>query len=189
MTDLSNKTDEQLISSIRTRKNSESLKEIAERYKKVYFSVCGKYKTNEYFTNFDVDNEIYHVFYTACKKFDKERGMKFSTYLYSHVNYACMKFCTSHKRKIKNLSKLSEEPIIADAPKDDKERVATAYRSIISLKNTKAKKILLYRYFDKSGKLKTFQEIGKKVKLTFKAVQMIHDRYINHLKYIQNKHE
>lgn len=166
--------DIKLIYSVREGDN-QSLIELVSRHEKLYFKLS-RFLNGK--SNFDFEREKYHFFHKVAKDYDPKRGMKFSSFLGQRTRFLCKGIVSQPNRN----SELTDEIPAKSTCNQDEETISTLHTRIKQINDPRAKRILLARYFDKSGKVLPFARIAPRLKMSTRNVKYIHDRYINILK-------
>jgi len=96
------KTDEEIISSIKNNKNvSSSLKTLIDRHSGICVSIINSYIPNNF--NNGIKQEIIkekdYQIYQAALKFDSKKNTKFSTYLGLEVKWKCLNIYNKTKKQ------------------------------------------------------------------------------------------
>ena len=79
----------------------ESLRLIVERHSGIYIEMVNSYASpNSPFIDYeDLISDKEYKIYDAAKKFDKDRGAKFSTYLGNETKWMCLNIYNRNKRR------------------------------------------------------------------------------------------
>lgn len=179
--------DWELTELIRKEKDEEALKELCNRHSGIFISAVQKYgspmsKTQK--LDLLEDKELY--IYDAACKYDKDRA-KFSTFLNLQVSYLCKTQNTINRENNKFVD--SDEILLIESKEErpdmilSKKEVLDNIWSLINKHPDKRAKIIFKeRYLTtKDFKLKTWQEIGKKMNLTAQACIDLHNKVIKYL--------
>jgi hypothetical protein len=180
-------TDIDLISRIKNEGDNRSLVELVARHEPLYHRMANRYMNFESIRQFNFNGEKYHFFYKLAKDFDPTRGMKFSSFVAERTRFLC--------KAIFSAAKLTREVPLEDiyiAPVSATEditsdRLRSIYIRTLLIKDPRARRIILDRYFNSQGRVRPFAQIAAKLGLSTRGVKSIHDRYIEIIKqgYIQ----
>jgi len=164
-------TDLQLIELIKNN-SSASLIELIARHEKLYFSIILKYPSIH---GFDFNGEKFLFFYKVAQDFDPTRGMKFSSFLAERTKFLCKTLISRPIREVE----LNTDFCNDDSELDFTEELSLLRKRISQIKDVRARKILLSRYFNKSRKVMSFAKIAEITNMSPRNVKYVHDRYID----------
>lgn len=175
-------TDNQLVRAVKHEDN-DALLELVKRHEALYFRTILPSRIIAENNGIDIFCDKFHFFYEAAKKYDPKRKMKFSVYMAQRVKYLCKTLRSTPLKECELEDNLPEE-LQFKIPSDE---ILSLKSKINDIQDKAGRKILLDRYFNKSGKIIPFYKIAKKIKMSTRNVKYIHDRYIQLIKN-QNQH-
>ena len=162
----------------------ESLRLLVERHSGIYIEMVNSYASpNSRFIDYeDLISDKEYKIYDAAKKFDKDRGAKFSTYLGNETKWMCLNIYNRNKRRpachsdyLENLS-LEEETFdtISDSIKQD---LFNKVLDVIKEHPDKlVERIFEMRYVEGSkNKLMSWKKIGDAMNLSIQGCINIHN--------------
>lgn len=188
--------DNELVIRVQNNDDTDALEELCNRHSGILIDKVYKYgnRLTQTQKNDIIDEKIYHV-YNAAKKHDKEKS-KFSTFLASQIIYLCLS--KSSKNKKENLvnfeeveyqeydTSLSPDEIVCNS-----EYLTEILEFVNNLDDFNEKTVFFERYFHGNGfKLKTWEEVSKKVGFSVQGCINMHDRVVQKIKKeLLNKYE
>lgn len=181
------KTDEELIKSIKNFNDEQCLKKLIERHSPLCNNIYNKYSTalncSGVFIE-DVKKEKDYIVYKSAISFDPDKKSKFSTWLYNQVRYQCLNLLNNQNKYInmeeKDLIYHIDKNSIKNEIKKDEVR-EYIFDILNSLNDQRIKKIYELRYF--SGKKNMpWKKIGQKLKISTQTAINLHNKAISLLK-------
>ncbi len=190
---LKNLKDEYLIEDIRLNNDNSSLSELHERYKNMYYKQAHRFENFFRINNIklnDALDESYYVVYDSAKTFDKNKGIKYITWLGSKTKFY---FLNKSNDKDKSYSLLefkdSEkelDELSNDSQKDTKKNHSFVYLDAMTvLRKCSDKRIIEIferRYDPNSRKAPTWRNISKDFNLSAQTVINLHAKGIDFLR-------
>lgn len=181
------KDDLSIIEEIKNNKNTkENLLELTTRHSGIFYEKVNQFMKHPSFGNTtgllkeDLLLERDYIIYQAAISFNKEKGVKFSTWLGNSTFYYLHTLYNNNKNEVI----VDEMPEIVS---DDEERAQNAeyvekIKEYISKLDLRVQEIFNLRYFSRiNGKLTPYHVIGKKMGLSHERVRGIHDEVIRNL--------
>ena len=190
---ISNLEDLELVENIQNNHQVEdSLNELVARHSGIYLDMVNSYASpNNPFIDYNdlVQDKSYKI-YDAAKKFNKEKGAKFSTYLGNETKWMCLNLYNRNKKRpsfhaefIENLpdEETSEIDTISQSIKED---LLNKVLSIIKKHPDKrVEKIFKMRYIiGTKNKVMPWKEIGDEMNLSIQGCINIHNSAVEELK-------
>lgn len=188
--------DEVLVSNIKQGlRIDDSLNELVNRHSGIFYNATSSCLNDGQIKDDFIDDK-YSFFYDTVVKFDKNKGCKFSSYLFTRVRWEC-------KRKLSKLnSKYTEhsfDPSDMDFLIDSKsehlnqenpvteiifnEGMNQVNEILDDMEDTKASQVIRMRYFDGEGQRPTpYVKIKDEVGLSRYGSVIAHDRGLNKIK-------
>lgn len=192
---IENKTDIQLIRSVKKTGNNECYMEICRRYEKVFYKICHQYTYRLYKIGLspqDIYNEKNWIILNCIKNFKSNKKTKFSSYLGNYARYLCLNNINSNKFSSKfivssdndELKQVIDSNQIKDNNYNHNSRSRDNYNYILNLlsqlKDKRITNIFKYRYCD--DKKMTWSKVAKKMGISVQTCVNIHDKNILLLK-------
>jgi RNA polymerase sigma factor (sigma-70 family) len=181
--------DDVLIKKIKKENCSICLQELQNKHNGLCNKILNKYckvLMNTGIPIEDIQNDITYVVYKSALSFNIKKKIKFSTWLGNQMRYFCLNSINKNNRHLS----LSDDKIIYLIEKNQKptdsfqkEQVEFIFDLLDQMQDSRVKEIFKLRYFD-SNKLKSWNEIGKKLKISTQTAINIHNKS---LKFINNK--
>lgn len=179
-------SDNELVKEVKDNACSDSLLELSKRHSKLCFSVYNQYQNGitaagKNFEDVVRDKDL--MIWKSCLSFDLNKGSKFSTWLANQVTYQCLTEVSRNRNN--NLSLEDEEAQVflsnQTGTYDQNPHLKDYFTHILtSLKDTRIHKIYDMRYFD--GEFRSWDSIGKEMKLSIETVIKLHDKGLDFLK-------
>ena len=95
-----NKTDEELISSIKEQGDSDSFNEVCRRYENIFYKICQKYSPVLSMSGVnpqDIFDEKNYIIYHCVSTFKSNKKAKLSTWIGNYARYLCLNSINSRK--------------------------------------------------------------------------------------------
>lgn len=174
--------DKELISRIKADNDEESLKELVRKHEALCYKVANHYfevasNLGIYFNDL-LDNKYLLVF-NAAKKWDENRGVKFSTLLQNEARFYCLKKISKQKSTV-NIEDYDWDNIIDETEDHSKLEIESISIIFNQLTDSKAKKILRLKFF--SGKNASIRSISRQIGMSPQATLMIYNRILAFLR-------
>lgn len=178
-----NKRNElRLITKIKNNNCNESFLKLSSGYDNFYYSIARKYypilnKMGMSMEEIKYEKEF--ILHKAVMSFKKECNVKFSSWFCNCVKYHFLNFINSNKKFIKSEDKildffnLQETVVESDL---NGETYAYVNSLLSSMRDKRVKDIYQMRYFSDDPNLKTWSEIGKKLKISTQTAINLHER-------------
>jgi len=196
---ISNLEDLELVENIQNNHQVEdSLNELVSRHSGIYLDMVNSYASpnNPFIDYNDLIEEKSHKIYDVAKKFNKEKGAKFSTYLGNETKWMCLNLYNRNKKRpafhaefIENFpdEQTSGIDTISQSIKED---LLNKVLSIIKKHPDKrVEKIFNMRYIiGTKNKVMPWKEIGDEMNLSIQGCINIHNSAVEELK-LQFKNE
>ena len=162
----------------------DSLKLLIDRHSGIYIEMVNSYASpNSPFIDYnDLISDKEYKIYDAAKKFDKDRGAKFSTYLGNETKWMCLNIYNRNKRRpawhsdfLENLPTEDEEcDTISESIKQD------LFDKVIEVikdhPDKRVEKIFEMRYVQGTkNKLMSWKKIGNEMNLSIQGCINIHN--------------
>ena len=184
-------TDAELTDKIKKDKDvEESLNLLINRHSALFSNVFNKYQNytptasgfNSYLA--DVKDDKATIFYNAALKYDKDRNMKFSSYLGQTLNFICLK--TLNNKKLNNFP-TDDETINSHLESKNKENkksdITLDYiQEILEKLGDKRIAVIFKERYLNHDKTPTWAEIGEKLGLSKPWVSMLHSKGLEKIK-------
>jgi RNA polymerase sigma factor (sigma-70 family) len=184
---LQNKTDIQLVRSVRNKASSEAFIEISDRYQDVFYKICQKYApaltASGVFLQ-DIFNEKNIILLHCINTFDHKKGVKLSSWIGNYARYLCLNSINARRfiapSTDEDLKSKIEEAQISQNYFESKNNLQE-YKDYVfdlleQLKDKRIKEIFQYRYF--SDKRMIWNKIAKKVNSSPQTVMSLHKKGI-----------
>jgi len=178
--------DNILIKKIKKENCSKCLKELENKHIGLCNKILNKYckaLLNVGISIEDIQNDITYVVYKSALSFNSKKRIKFSTWLGNQMRYFCLNNMNRNNRHLY----LSDEKINYLIEKNQKsfetsqkEQVDFIFDLLDQMHDGRIKKIFQLRYFD-SNKLKSWNEIGKKLNISTQTAINIHNKSLKFL--------
>lgn len=184
--------DSQLIENIQKQIDIEdSLGELVNRHSGIYLEMINNYASpNNPFIDYNelIQDKEYKI-YNAAKKYDPDRGAKFSTYLGNETKWMCLNLYNRNKRRpafqsefIENMADntdLNEDTISESIKQDLFNKVLGVIREH---PDTRVEKIFEMRYIvGTKNKVMPWKRIGESMNLSIQGCINIHNSAIEHI--------
>jgi len=184
--------DSELISNIQKEVDiEESLEELVNRHSGIYLEMVNNYASpNNPFIDYEelIQDKEYKI-YNAAKKYDPDRGAKFSTYLGNETKWMCLNIYNRNKRRpafqndfIENMPENNDfnEDTISESIKQD------LFNKVLSVikkhPDTRVEKIFEMRYIiGTRNKVMPWRKIGESMNLSIQGCINIHNSAIEHV--------
>lgn len=198
MQDIAQLTDLELINNIKENNQiDECLTEIIGRHSGIFYN-----RTNHFFAKNDVKDSKDLIpskdlsIYSACLKYDENRGAKFSTHLANEVNWACLTAITKNKKDTERNATIldaieSDNYVEPDFGEDssDKDILRDFSEELIKLEDVRIKRLFHLRYFA-SKRVIPWRLIALDIGLSMPGCIWLHNQTISKIKQnIRNKHD
>ena len=188
-----NLEDSQLIQNIQKQIDVEdSLEELVNRHSGIYLEMVNNYASpNNPFIDYNelIQDKEYKI-YNAAKKYDPDRGAKFSTYLGNETKWMCLNLYNRNKRRpafqsefIENMADNTDlnEDTISESIKQD------LFNKVLGVikehPDTRVEKIFEMRYIiGTKNKVMPWKNIGDSLELSIQGCINIHDKAIGKIK-------
>ena len=185
--------DSYLIQDIKLNADEDSLKELHDRYKNMYYNFAHKFKNFFKMNRIDFNevlNDSMYMIYDSAKTFDDNKNIKYITWLGSKIKFY---FLNKSIDKDKNYSILDfkesqKELDDLSTPKnlESNKSVDTSYNDIISIlhkhPDKRVVKIFKKRYCPNSRKPPTWRNISKDFDLSSQTIINLHTKGIKYLR-------
>jgi len=191
MLKISKKTDNELIETIRKNACNDSFLALFERHKKIYYKVCSAYSRGKSGLDYqEIINDGPFVFNWAIQKFNPNKKIKFSTFLYLYSRFHCLNSIKKNNETSSFLSFDTDEMDEAsngkvfDGPFSDINSGNVLSEEVFSLldelKDKRIKTIFKLRFYSPPEDSK-WKSISNKLKLTPQRVYSLYKIGKNHL--------
>ena len=185
--DLAGLSDDELISNVKTKLCNDSFAVLSEKYEKVFYKICQRYSyaLEKSGVNpvdiFDLKTEI---LYFCVLKYDKSRGMRFSSFLGSRARFLCLNSITARRLLVnceddevkKFIEDRQENTSYNDPPVD--------YENLLhilgKLQDKRGREILKLRYF--TYPKMTWKQISDITQTSIQTAIGVHNRTLKTLK-------
>lgn len=189
-----NLEDSQLIQNIQKQIDVEdSLEELVNRHSGIYLEMVNNYASpNNPFIDYNelIQDKEYKI-YNAAKKYDPDRGAKFSTYLGNETKWMCLNLYNRNKRRpafqsefIENMADNTDlnEDTISESIKQD------LFNKVLGVikehPDTRVEKIFEMRYIiGTKNKVMPWKKIGETMNLSIQGCINIHNSAIEHIQH------
>jgi RNA polymerase sigma factor (sigma-70 family) len=198
MKDTSILDDNELVKLVKEDNSGEALKELIERHSGIFYSICKRTtKTNKGNTYSEISDSKDYVIYSAAESYNPDMGSKFSTWLANQTRYFCLNFLCKESKYVP-ISDMENEDYInsfidnKSQENFEEERAKESLNSVIDFvkdeishySDPKIRRVVMEKYFSKTGEVKTFTEIAGEMDTTVQTVINWHNKFI---KFIKNK--
>lgn len=181
-------TDLDLIKNIKENQDSDSLKNLVDRHSGIFCEIVKKYQHFVSQNGHDPkdlfeDKEI--IVYQSALSFNKDKNIKFSTWLGNQARYYCLNFLNKNSHYYPTDNKYIQETIEFSQDKKidfTKENCDYFLNILKSLKDKRIYKIFKMRFYSKNKKNRSWNAIGKKMNLSTQTVINLYNKYIELLK-------
>lgn len=191
--------DPELVDNIQNNHQVEdSLNELVVRHSGIYLNMINSYASpsNPFIDYYDLVNDKTYKIYDAAKKFNKEKGAKFSTYLGNETKWMCLNLYNRNKKRpafhtdfLENIGseQLTDSDHISDSIKND--LLSKVLSVIKDHPDTRVEKIFEMRYITgNKNKVMPWKQIGDEMNLSIQGCINIHNSTVEELK-IELKNE
>tara|TARA_Y100001973_G_scaffold99548_1_gene158941 strand:+ start:1348 stop:1944 length:597 start_codon:yes stop_codon:yes gene_type:complete len=182
-------TDSALTDLIKSDNSEDALNELISRHSGIYVDMLKRFGMNCLTENqiVDIMKDKDYTIYKAALEYDETKA-KFSTHLANKTKYMCLTQKTKNKnnRVTESFEKIQFCQHDKSSPPDEECKTNDSFLRILNLiekhKDKRLKIIFHERYFcGKSGKLKPWKEVAKKINLSAQGCINIHDKAIKEL--------
>ncbi len=168
----------ELCNLVKTDKSDTALLKLEELHSPLCYKVMGKYTPAFHALGINIEDileEKQKLILEAALSFKPDKNCKFSTWLGNRVRYKCLKEINKKRKSPKIVHLVNEDlqPLLETLGFSPHSEDFSNYISTIleGLKDKRIKKIFKYRYEDEL----TFNQIGRKMKLTAQGVSNLHN--------------
>lgn len=184
-------TDQELIQRIKGRGDQDALIELTNRHKGICYSSSRKYVSlSGIFSGLSMrevlDGNLELVVYNAAMGYDKKFGTKFSTHLSNQVRFLWLNTINKNAKFVgkddKEITFLIDSHQATNETFDWKDEIKQILDILSSVKDKRVKKIFELRYLSKGRKNMSWEEVGRRVGLTYQGAINIHHRYLKFLR-------
>lgn len=180
--------ESQLIKKIKNHRCSDSLKQLENMHGGLCLKIIKKYLSQLNHKNFSIEDLLKdkaYVVYQSALSFDPKRKIKFSTWLGNQIRYYCLNMINKNKNHLclddENIKFLVEKKQIEENHSEiDKSKIEYIFNLIQNMKDKRIEKIFKLRYFG-ARKLKSWNEIGKKLHISTQTAINIHNKTLGFL--------
>ena len=167
--------------------NEMPLRELVERHSGIYFRFIHKYLSSE--ANIELKNdyltEANLIIFEAAKKYDPNRGMKFSSFLGNETRFLCLNILNKQKREPETINSDSDEVkqiVDKSEPRDVKiQKVMSKFKAELeTYPDVRAKELFRQRYFTEDT-VKPWREIAPSMNLSIQGCINIHNSTLKKL--------
>jgi RNA polymerase sigma factor (sigma-70 family) len=181
-------TESQLIKRIKKFKCSDSLKELENLHGGLCLKIIKKYLSqlnNKNYSIEDILKDKTYVVYQSVLSFDSKRKIKFSTWLGNQIRYYCLNMIYKNKNNLclddENIKYLVEKKQAEEKNNEiDKSKIEYIFNLLHNMKDKRIEKIFKLRYFE-AKKLKSWNDIGKKLQISTQTAINIHNKTLGFL--------
>jgi len=177
----------QLINRIKKYHCSNALKSLDEIHGGLCVKIIKKYLNQLSYKNYSLEDLIKdktYVVYQAALSFDPKRNIKYSSWLGNQMRYFCLNIINKNKNNLclddENIKFLVEKKQIEEMSNFDPNKIDYIFDILSNMKDKRIHKIFKMRYFD-GKKLKSWNEIGKKLHISTQTAINIHNKTIDFL--------
>jgi len=177
-----------LISNIKQKNDSDSLKELIDRHSGIFVDTVNKtVSASCHFVDKGslLEDKDYYI-YNAALKYDADRNTKFSTYLANETRWMCLNVYNKNKKMIQEplddsfKEKVSDEDFLQELQTN--ELVGKVFELAKKNPDKRIKKILDMRYCVGYNKVHSWREISSELNLSIQGCIDIHDKFIQKIK-------
>lgn len=196
---LSNKTDLELIETIKSDGCSDCFNEVCKRYENIYFNLCHRYypifeKKGLNITDFLEEKNM--LIYDCIKSYDPKRKTKLGSHIYNYGRFLILNSFNSKKNlfsatdteelkeRIEN-TQIKNEYFDSTIKDEDKKFIRDLLNSI---KDKRIKKVITLRHFT-DKKQRKWKNIAVKMKLSVQSCLILYKKGIKilNIKFKQNE--
>lgn len=175
--------DIDLIKKVKKKSCEESLKALIERHTPLCFTIYKRYHSSLAANGIsydDIKNEKDFIIYKSILKFDPDKKVKFSTWLGNFTRYYCLNLINGEKKYVCMEDDKLNYHREAEAEEDESGKNDELREYVINLldqmKDVRIKKVFMLRYFADSKQKKTWQKIGKEIKVSTQTAINLHEK-------------
>lgn len=182
--------DNELIEKVLKESCSESFSTLCRLYENIFFKICQRYSSvlmNAGIPISDILDEKNYIIWFCAAKFDKTRGVKFSTLIGNYARYLCLKSISARKATV-NFSDEEVKTLIEDSQSkngfDEEQNKINAEgvaRYFSNIKNPRHKKIIELRYFREESPV-TWKKIANEMDISVPTAISLHSKALKSLK-------
>jgi RNA polymerase sigma factor (sigma-70 family) len=174
--------DNELVEKIKKDNCSESLLELEDRHRKLFYSVLRKYFSPADQEFVDIESSFLFILFNSALSYDENKGSKFSTWLANQMRFYCLNQRSLAQKKELTLDQNAFEFLInsiSEGTCEQKQNILEELRELISeTRDESVKNVILQRYFSAS-KVKNYNEIGKSLGVTAQTALNWHNKFIS----------
>lgn len=177
-------TDIELIQNVRERQCSDSFEELVNRYDKVYYQAVQKFhRRYPESSKDDLINDVYHIFNQCINNYKTDKGTKFSTWLSHMGRFHCL-----NSNKNSGLTKAYTAEDIErfnqslNRFQNFESNVNDLNNHVFSIldemEDKRVSEIYRLRYIEggEGNKVKSWEEVSKKIGLSVSGAILIHQK-------------
>ena len=183
-TPIEDRTDKQLIRSVRKNSDNESFNEICKRYENVFFRICQKYASALLSCGLnvkDICDEKNYIIYHCVLSFKSKKKTKLSTWIGNYARYLCLNSINARKCLLPSnndeVSKFLENNQIKndfDHQNNYSEQYQYVFNILEQLKDDRITNVFKYRYC--GDKKMIWSQVAQKMNLSTQTVVNLHDK-------------
>lgn len=187
---VSEKTDKQLIRSIKRNSDNESFNEICRRYENIFYKICQKYSSSLSSCGInvqDIFDEKNFIIYHCILTFKPKKNTKLSTWIGNYARYLCLNSINAKKCILpsnnEEVTKFLEDNQIKNNfyhQNNHIEQYNYIFNILEQLKDERITNIFKYRYCD--DKKMIWSKVADKMNLSTQTVVNLHDKGLKLLK-------
>lgn len=186
------RTDIQLVRSIKKNADNESFNEVCRRYENLFYKICQKYSSALSKTGInvqDIFDEKNFIIYHCILSFKAKKNTKLSTWIGNYARYLCLNSINARKFILPSdndqVQKHLEENQIKNEFANSDHNVDNynyIFNILEQLKDNRITEIFKYRYCEDRKMI--WSKVAKKMNLSTQTVVNLHDKG---LKLVQSK--
>jgi hypothetical protein len=185
------KTDLQLINSVKKYGDNDSFNEICKRYENIFYKICQKYNLALLLSGInikDIFDEKNYVIYRCILSFKSKKNAKLSTWIGNCTRYLCLNTMNSDKLVLPMDSdeiktRIEEKQATTDYSNNNKNYIENyhyIFNILNQLKDDRICNIFKYRYC--GDKKMIWSKVAKKMNLSTQTVVNLHDKGVKLVK-------
>ena len=175
--------DLDLVLNVKNNNCSNSLKTLELKHSGICHQMIKKYQNvlnNFGISKHELDEDKIFVVYKSALNFNPDKNVKFSTWLGNQMRYHCLNLINKNHYTISmedaNVQYIIEKKQAATTEPFDKDQIELILETLKQMKDKRMLKIFKLRYFNKTNKLASWNNIGKKLNISTQTAINIHNK-------------
>ncbi len=175
-----------LISDIKINNSSESLVELFSIFENMFYKISSRILGTFTFELNEFECKKLSILYDAAMSFDEKKNVKFSTWLFNCIKYACLNLSKNSGRKVDMDEGMLYQMIDRRSNSVNSKNLTCALDSIKDILSEYAdknvQKVIKLRYFSNTNKPLNYSDIGKILNITPQTALNWHNKFIKFAK-------